>query len=172
MRSLRAAVVLAVAGATLSGAHGVAVICPTSGLLCTDLIPTPDLGQVTAVLEIMPVPSPFGVSVTVDGHPRQRLTMSIADLPAARSLGDYSVFVTWAYSVALDSAVKLGVVNNGRTELGELDYNQFRIIVSAEKSATVAARTGRSASLALSRGRRHRCRNVAASAPIHAGQAS
>ena len=69
--------------------------------------------------------------------------MSIADLPAARSLGDYSVFVAWAYSVALDSAVKLGVVTNGRTELGELDYNQFRIIVSAEKSATVAARTGR-----------------------------
>ncbi len=123
-------------------------ICPTTdnavpSLLCADLIPTPDLSLVTGTLEIKPVPTPFGVSVTADGHPRQRLATTIANLPSARSLGDYTVFVAWAYSVALDSAVRLGVVTNGRTELGELHYNQFRILVSAEKSATVAERTGR-----------------------------
>ncbi|MEO5816699.1 MAG: multicopper oxidase family protein [Gemmatimonadaceae bacterium] len=150
MISLRVATLLvAVAGAMFAATnHNERAVCPTSpldepGLLCVDLIPTPDLSQVTAALEIMPAASPFGVAVTVDGHPRQRLAMSIADLPAASSLGDYSVFVAWAYSIALDSAVKLGVVNNGRVELGELHYNQFRIIVSAERAATVAVRTGR-----------------------------
>lgn len=124
------------------------VVCPTSangdaGLLCVDLIPTPDLSTVSAALEITPVATPFGVSVTADGHPRQHLTLTIADLPTAKSLGDYTAFVAWAYSVSLDNPVKLGEVRNGRTDLGELRYNQFRILVSAERSATVKERTGR-----------------------------
>jgi len=149
--SLRVAtLVVAVAGAavaaTTRGSERAA--CPTSAneaqsLLCADLIPTPDLPRVTGALEIMSGATPFGVSVTVDGHPRQRLAMTIAGLPAANALGDYTVYVAWAYSVSLDSAIKLGVVTNGRTSLGELHYNQFRILVSAEKSATVAERTGR-----------------------------
>ncbi|MEO8334659.1 MAG: multicopper oxidase family protein [bacterium] len=150
MISLRGAtLVVAVAAVSLAPMHAAERVgCPTvesSGpsLLCTDLVPTPDLTQVTAALEIMPVASPFGISVTADGHPRHRLTMSIADLPSAKTLGDYSVFVAWAYSVSLDSAVKLGTVKNGRSDLGELRYNQFRIIVSAEKSAAVTERTGR-----------------------------
>jgi suppressor of ftsI len=144
-----ATLIMVMAGAVLAAAHKAErTTCPTTpdtapSLLCADLIPTPDLPQVTGALEIMPAQTPFGVSITVDGHPRQRLATNIANLPTASSLGDYAVFVAWAYSVALDSAVKLGVVTNGRTELGELHYNQFRILVSAEKSATVAERTGR-----------------------------
>ncbi|MDB4891822.1 MAG: hypothetical protein JWL61_3677, partial [Gemmatimonadetes bacterium] len=147
--ALRVGTLLAfIAGAALTATHGnERATCPTTNqgpsLLCADLIPTPDLIQVSGTLEIMPAPTPFGVSVTADGHPRQRLATTIANLPAASSLGDYTVFVAWAYSIALDSAVKLGVVTNGHTELGELHYNQFRILVSAEKSAVVAERTGR-----------------------------
>ncbi|MEP7067493.1 MAG: multicopper oxidase family protein [Gemmatimonadota bacterium] len=122
--------------------------CPTAAfgaadLACTDLVPTPDLGGASAVLELLPIPTPFGVSVTVDGRPRQRLIATISGLPEPRALGAYSTYVAWAYSLTLDSAVKLGVVTNGRTDLGELDRNQFRVLISAERSPRVVARTGR-----------------------------
>ncbi len=125
------------------------VACPapardnSAGLRCTELIASPDLGSVTAVLEITSAPTPFGVSVTVDGHPRQLLVTTVSGLPDPHTLGNYSVYVAWGYTLALDSAVKLGVLTNGHTELGELDYNQFRILVSAETSAAVVTRTGR-----------------------------
>ncbi|MDQ6886178.1 MAG: multicopper oxidase domain-containing protein [Gemmatimonadota bacterium] len=124
------------------------VHCPNrtlgaADLACTDLVPTPDLNGASAVLELTPVSTPFGVSVTVDGHPRQRLAAAIAGLPDPHTLGDYSVYVAWAYTLTLADVVKLGVVANGRTDLGELDYNQFRIIVSAERSPSAVERTGR-----------------------------
>lgn len=115
----------------------------TSTLSCIDLAPTPDLPGVSATLHIVTPPSPFGVSVTSNGSPRQRLRASIHGLPEPRTLGNYTVFVAWAYTVALDSAIKLGVVTNGRTELREVHFNQFRILVSAERSAAVLKREGR-----------------------------
>jgi len=50
------------------------------------------------------------------------------------------VYVAWAYTLSLDSAVKLGELRNGIVELGELSYPQFRILVSAERSASVTTR--------------------------------
>lgn len=114
-----------------------------ASLSCIDLIPTPDLNGVSAILELTPAPSPFGVSVTVNGSPRQRLRATISGLPEARTLGNYTVFVAWAYTVALDSATKLGVVTNGRSELREINFNQFRILISAERSALVTKRAGK-----------------------------
>src|SRR5262249_3043784 len=97
----------------------------------------------SGTIALLPVPSPFGVAVTVDGRPRYHLVANVAGLPAPRSLGAYTTYVAWAYTLAMDSAVKLGPVKNGRVDLGELDYVQFRIVISAERSAAVATRTGR-----------------------------
>jgi FtsP/CotA-like multicopper oxidase with cupredoxin domain len=115
----------------------------SSALNCTTLIPTPDLRKVSGVLELLPVRGPFGVSVTADGRPRYRLATRITGLPDPRSLGGYTVYMAWAYTLSLDSAVKLGPVHNGRVELGELDYVQFRILISAERSTAVTERKGR-----------------------------
>lgn len=46
-------------------------------------------------LELTPVPSPFGVAVTVDGHPRFRLVATVAGLPEAATLEGYTTFVAW-----------------------------------------------------------------------------
>jgi FtsP/CotA-like multicopper oxidase with cupredoxin domain len=89
------------------------------------------------------VPSPFGVAVTVDGRPRYHLVADIAGLPDPHSLGPYAAYVAWAYTLGLDSAVKLGTVRNGRIDLGELDYVQFRILISAERSRDLVRRAGR-----------------------------
>jgi FtsP/CotA-like multicopper oxidase with cupredoxin domain len=71
------------------------------------------------------------------------LLAEVTGLPDPKSLGNYSAYVAWGYTLAMDSAVKLGPVHNGRVDLGELDYIQFRVVVSAERSASVQSRTGR-----------------------------
>lgn len=110
---------------------------------CAELIPTPDVRRVSGFLELWPVSSPFGLAVTADGHVRSNLAMWIDRLPDPATLGGYTAYVAWVGSMSLDSVVKLGEVRNGRTELGELARNQFRILVTAEPSAAVAERTGK-----------------------------
>lgn len=113
-------------------------------LNCTTLIPVPELASVSGVVALRPVRTPFGVAATIDGHPRYHLVATFAGLPAPRTLGNYTGYVAWAYTLSLDSAVKLGVVQNGRVDLGELDYTQFRILVSAERAPSAAStREGR-----------------------------
>jgi FtsP/CotA-like multicopper oxidase with cupredoxin domain len=130
-----------------SRAQVLAPVCATSddpaaasALNCLTLVSVPDLPAARGTIQMRPVPGPFGVSVTVDGRPRYRLVATIAGLPEARTLGPYSTYVAWAYTLSLDSAVKLGPVRNGVTDLGELTYSQFRILVSAEPAATVTTR--------------------------------
>jgi suppressor of ftsI len=117
---------------------------------CVALIPTPDLENVTGVLELRPVETPFGVAVTADGRPRYRLATTIADLPAPSSLGRYRTYVAWVTTLSLDSVVKLGPVHNGQTVLGEVSSSQFRFLISAESSAAVPTRSGRLVLRALS----------------------
>ena len=112
-------------------------------LHCASLIPTPDLPSASGTLRLRPVPTPFGVSVTRDGRPRRLLTATIAGLPNPASLGDFSAYVAWVTPLSMDTLVRLGEVRNGTTELGEVTMEQYRILVSAERSAAVAQRSGR-----------------------------
>ncbi|HUQ82762.1 MAG TPA: multicopper oxidase family protein [Gemmatimonadaceae bacterium] len=115
---------------------------PTAASLlnCLALVPVPELQTASAVVQLRPVASPFGVAVHADGRPRYRLVASVSGLPDPRTLGPYTTYVAWAYTLSLDSGVKLGVVRNGVVDLGELAYPQFRILVSAERSADVTER--------------------------------
>jgi suppressor of ftsI len=114
-----------------------------SALDCMTLVGVPEFPAVTGVIALLPVQSPFGVAVTVDGRPRYRLSATIAGLPPASALGAFRTYVAWAYTLSLDSAVKLGVVTNGEVELGELDRMQFRVLISAESSPAATRRSGR-----------------------------
>ena len=145
------AIALLAAGAAVgqgTRGRGAAVSCPNSqlgaaDLHCTPLIAVPDLPGASGILQVLAVRSPFGLSIAADGRPRQRLVATVAGLPDPHTLGAATVYVAWAYTLNLDSAARLGVVTNGRVELGELDYVQFRILVSAERSAHVTERSGR-----------------------------
>jgi suppressor of ftsI len=107
------------------------------------LVAVPELQMTSAVIQLRPAATPFGVAVHADGRPRYRLVASIAGLPSPQSLGGYTTYVAWAYTLSLDSAVKLGVVRNGIVGLGELSYPQFRVLVSAERSPDVTTRGGK-----------------------------
>lgn len=112
-------------------------------IYCTDLVPTPDLRGVNARLELTPIPSPFGIAVTVDGHPRFRLVAIVEGLPEPAALGRYTRFVAWTTTIALDRESKLGQIRNGRNDLGEVAETVFRILVTAEASSDIARRAGR-----------------------------
>jgi suppressor of ftsI len=126
-----------------------ALACPdTAGAsgfspYCAELVPVPELRATHGTLELIPRPSPFGIAVTVDGRQRYGLVAHIDGLPEPRTLGPYTVYIAWAATVGLDSMVRLGPVRNGQTALGELARDQFRVLVSAERSAAVTRRTGK-----------------------------
>ena len=97
----------------------------------------------SGTLELQPVTGPFGVAVTPTGAPRYRLVARVTGLPAPSRLGSYTTYVAWTYTVTMDSAINLGVVHNGRTTLGEIDREQFRILVTAEAGSGARERSGR-----------------------------
>lgn len=118
-------------------------VAPFASPLCAELVPTPDLLDVNGMLELRAVRSPFGVAVTADGRLRHRLVARIAGLPAASSLGRYVTYVAWGYDVTMAGGRRLAVVGNGEFDLGELPWERFRVVVSAEPSSNVRTRQGR-----------------------------
>ena len=109
---------------------------------CAELIPTPDVRLASGFLELRPASSPFGIATTRDGHVRHNVAIVVDGLPEASALGGFTTYVAWMYTMSLDSVVKLGEIRNGRTEVGQVFRNQFRVLVTAEPSAAVAERTG------------------------------
>lgn len=119
-------------------------MCSSSVNYCAELIPTPRYPRARAVLELLPVPSPFDVAVTRDGNARYQIVISIAGLPTRVAHDDTApaTYVAWMTTMDLDSVVKLGPVSGGQTVLGETTRDQFRILISAERSAASRSRTG------------------------------
>ncbi len=76
---------------------------------CAELVPTPGT-RARAVLELVPVPSPFDVAVTRDGNPRYRIVISIAGLPGAGSRTSIAGVRRVDDDDGLDSVVRLGTV--------------------------------------------------------------
>ena len=128
-----------------AGSTPLAGTCPYSVNYCAELIPTPAYPRARAVLELIPVPSPFNVALTRDGSARYRIVISIAGIPrpTAHDNAPAAAYVAWMTTMDLDSVVKLGPVTGGRTVLGETTRDQFRILISAERSAASRTRTGR-----------------------------
>jgi len=115
---------------------------PASDLYCIDLLSTQRGGDATGVVELSRPWSPFGVTVTPEGRHRHELTAWIAGLPEPATLGPYTTYVAWATPLVLDPVVKLGEVRNGRNDLGEVSFNKYLVLVTAEASAEVSERTG------------------------------
>src|SRR5690606_29720513 len=115
-------------------------IAPFATPFCAELVPTPDLGIRSGMLELRWISSPFGVAVHPDGQLRHYLVARLEGLPRPDSLGSYAAFVAWGYDLTMGRETKLGEVRNGMNALGELPYEHFRILISAEASANVATR--------------------------------
>ncbi|MFL5615847.1 MAG: multicopper oxidase family protein [Gemmatimonadaceae bacterium] len=150
------------------------VACPPASLYCFELLPPPELPRIHGSVELQPINTAFGVAVTLNGAPRYQLIAHITGLPAPRTIGAYKSYVAWAYTITMDSAIKLGVVQNGRVSLGEIAREQFRLLITAEPSADGRERSGRIVLRGTSPGARllaHRdlMQPVAPGAPVMSG---
>ena len=115
---------------------------PASDLNCIDLFSTTLGDDAAGVIELRRPWSPFGVTVTPEGRHRHDLVAWIARLPDPTTLGPYTTYVAWATPLELDPVVKLGEVREGRNDLGEVAFNKYLVLVSAEASANVTERRG------------------------------
>lgn len=88
---------------------------------------------------MVPIPSPFGVATSADGHLRYTLHLTLKDLPAPATTGVNTVYVAWMVTPLLDVSKRLGVVHNGQQDLGEASWNKFRVIITAEPGADSAS---------------------------------
>ena len=109
---------------------------------CIDLFSTARAGDATGVATLTRPWSPFGVTVTAEGRHRHELTAWIAGLPDPATLGPYTTYVAWATPLVLDPVLRLGEVGNGLNELGEVAFNKYMVLITAEASADVTERTG------------------------------
>lgn len=78
--------------------------------------------------------SPFGVTVSQDGHSVYDVRLQ---LETARRRAALPTLVAWVTTPDLDQHIKLGVVDDDMRVAGRVDWNKFLVFVTAEQSADV-----------------------------------
>ena len=104
-------------------------------LYCMALFPTPRVPGATGTVELRRPPGPFSMGVAPDGRLLYDAVIS-TDLPPPSSLGPYDRYVAWASTQVLWPIERLGEVPaRGRVEAGQVGFNKFLILVTAESGA-------------------------------------
>ncbi|SRR5579883_10890 len=85
----------------------------------------------SGVATLIPAPSPFGITLTADGHPVFAVTVSVQNLPAVSALGG-TEYVAWATTQDLTDANKLGVIGADQKTTGTVAWNKYIVLVTAE----------------------------------------
>ena len=137
-----------------------------SDLYCVNLVAVPTLAGASGFVKLVPTYSPYGVSVTRDGHHEYRLVTSIEGLPDPATLGPYTAYVAWATTPVLHPMQNLGTVGNGTTELDSVAFNKFLILITAEALPDVAEREGKIVMRGSSPSTRMEAHDLAQTAPL------
>ena len=116
---------------------------PSADLYCLELVPRPEVASATGTVELGRASSPFDVALTPDGSQRYDATLELEGLPPPQSLGAFTAYVAWVAQPSLHPMVKLGVVRNGRTHVGEIALDKFLVFVTAERSGSVTEQSGK-----------------------------
>ncbi|MYC88037.1 MAG: multicopper oxidase family protein [Gemmatimonadales bacterium] len=111
-------------------------------LYCMALFPTPRVPDATGTVELRRPPGPFSMGVTPDGRLLYDAVIS-TDLPPPSTLGPYDRYVAWASTQVLWPIERLGEVPaRGRAEVGQVGFNKFLVLVTAESGPESAAAGG------------------------------
>jgi suppressor of ftsI len=129
----------AAAQANLCAAPVPGRLAPSRDLYCIDLRATARGGAATGTVALEHVQDPFTVPVTVDGHYRYALRITLRGLPQPPTGRRY---VAWAMTPTMDVVQRLGPVTNGLNSGGELALDRFLVLITAESSATSLAPLG------------------------------
>lgn len=111
-----------------------------SDLYCISLEGTPDYRHASGIALMRPVMSPYGVDVDRSGYHRYQLEFHIESLPPADSGFTY---VAWATTPQFFPVKRLGQIENGKTISGEVAFNMFTVLISAEPPGDHSERKGK-----------------------------
>ena len=100
---------------------------------CLLLIPSRAAGAARGIAKLTLANSPFGVTVTEDGRYIYDIRLEIRGLEVTPDVA----YVVWAVTPTLDKRKKLGVVAEDLTSYGQVDWNRFMVVVTAETSPDV-----------------------------------
>lgn len=89
----------------------------------------------SGVATLVPAPSPFGITITPDGHPIFTVTVTVQGLAAPSAQGG-TQYIAWATTQELTDANKIGIVTNDKKAVGTVSWNKYIVLVTAE-GATV-----------------------------------
>ena len=106
------------------------------------LLNTPRTPTAQGTARLVFAPSPFGVTVTADGRSSYDVQLSLTGLPEPTTLGPYSAYVAWVTTTNLDQWHRLGAVGNGSSTVGQVEYNKFLLVITAEKDSAVTEHKG------------------------------
>lgn len=106
------------------------------------LLNTPKTPTAQGTARLVFAPSPFGVTVTADGRSSYDVQLSLTGLPDPTTLGPYSAYVAWVTTTNLDQWHRLGAVGNGSSTVGQVEYNKFLLVITAEKDSAVTEHKG------------------------------
>lgn len=96
----------------------------------------PDQGMSgSGVATLVPAPSPFGITVTPDGHPIFDVTVTVQNLAPPQTNGG-TQYVAWATTQDLTDADRIGVIGREQKAVGKVAWNKYIVLVTAE-GATV-----------------------------------
>ncbi len=117
----------------------------SADLYCIELVAAPGVPDgVRGHVVLDFVPGPFTISVTREGHQAYRPRLVVSGLPSPEVIDSVAtVYVAWATTPLYSPFIRLGVVHNGTVTLPSVSFDQFVIVVSAERSGDVRERAGR-----------------------------
>ena len=118
------------------------VTTPSRSTYCMRLVPVPELRRLSGAVELHRAPSPFTVTVSAEGIFVYQPVIALHGLPKPSTLGPYAAYVAWAATSNFVDEVKLGPVREGRTPVGRIAFNQFIVLITAERSGDVRTRSG------------------------------
>ena len=96
-------------------------------------------GSGTATL--VPAPSPFGITLTPDGHPIFDITVTVQNLAPPAALGG-AHFVAWATTQDLVEADQIGVIGADGKASGRVAWNKYIVLVTPEPAQVPKHWTG------------------------------
>src|SRR6266550_6922626 len=112
---------------------------PNRSTYCMRLVPVPELRRLSGAVELHRAPSPFTVTVSAEGIFVYQPVIALHGLPNPSTLGPYAAYVAWATTPSFVDEVKLGPVREGRTPVGRIAFNQFIVLITAERSSATAS---------------------------------
>ena len=95
----------------------------------------PDQGMSgSGLATLVPAPSPFGITVTPDGHPIFDITVTVQNLAAPQANGG-TQYVAWATTQDLTDADRIGVIGHDQKAVGKVAWNKYIVLVTSEGAA-------------------------------------